>query len=314
MAKSKTNGAVPTDVSDEEVGKFRLAIVGHGFVGQAVDYAFTHPQLTKFYVDPKLNTTIDDLIEWNPQMVFVCAPTPMSETGFVDASIVEDATLKILEHTKAVVIIKSTITPDIINRLYSSLFQEDIGRLFYNPEFLTEASAKRDFVNAQFHVLGCIPGSEQKIIDFYNLFSNCLSTDFAVMSPVEASYVKYAINSYLAMKVTFFNQLYDSCKKNNANWQTIVRAVASDARIGPSHTTVPGFDGKQGYGGACFPKDTLAFTKFDEDLTMIADCVNINNEYRSQYELDDREKAQNVNYGQTKEELENQDDGDSVRQ
>jgi lactate dehydrogenase-like 2-hydroxyacid dehydrogenase len=49
MTKSKTNGAVPTDVSDEEIGKFRLGIVGHGFVGQAVDYAFTHPQLTKFY-------------------------------------------------------------------------------------------------------------------------------------------------------------------------------------------------------------------------------------------------------------------------
>ena len=75
-----------------------------------------------------------------------------------------------------------------------------------------------------------------------------------------------------------------------------------DDRIGSSHTKVPGFDGKQGYGGACFPKDTLAFTKFSDQLTLLAKCVNINNEYRLQYELDNREIEQNVDYGQTKEE------------
>lgn len=313
---AKTNGKVPEDYKpdEQEMGKFRLGIVGHGFVGQAVDYAFEHRNITKFFVDPNYDTTVDDLIEWEPNIVFICAPTPMSESGFVDASIVEDAALKLLEHTKSMVVIKSTITPDIIDRLYNSLYKDDIHRLMYNPEFLTEASAKRDFVDAAFHVIGCVPGAERHLIDFYNLFSNCKSTDFCVVSPMEASYIKYAINSYLAMKVTFFNQLYDSAEKHNVNWQTLVRAVSSDRRVGPSHTTVPGFDGKKGYGGACFPKDTLAFTKFDNDLTLIAECIKINNEYRSQYELDDREKAQNVNYGQIKEELENQNDGDSVRQ
>ena len=68
------------------------------------------------------------------------------------------------------------------------------------------------------------------------------------------------------------------------------------------------YDGKRGFGGACFPKDTLAFTKFDEDLTLIAECVNINNKYRKEYELDDREKSSNVDYGQTKEELEDKSD------
>lgn len=307
---AKTNGKI--DEADD--GKFRMGIVGHGFVGEAVDYAFEHKQVKKFLVDPKYDTTVDDLIEWNPQMVFICAPTPMSKNGFVDASIVEDAALKLLEHTRALVIIKSTITPDIIDRLYNSLFKEDLHRLMYNPEFLTEANAKRDFVTAPFHVLGCIPGAQDRVIEFYSLFSNCMSCDFAVMTPTEASYVKYAINSYLAMKVTFFNQLHDSVNRHGANWKSVVRAIANDSRIGPSHTTVPGFDGKQGYGGACFPKDTVAFTKFDKDLTLIAECIKINNEYRSQYELDDREKAQNVNYEQIKEELENQDNGDIVRQ
>ena len=77
-----------------------------------------------------------------------------------------------------------------------------------------------------------------------------------------------------------------------------------DSRIGSSHTKVPGFDGKQGYGGACFPKDTLAITKYTNKLTLLEKAIIINNDYRLQYELDDREKEQNVKYnGQTKEEF-----------
>ena len=60
-----------------------------------MDYAFTHGDVVKFYVDPKYDTTIDDLLEWKPHVTFICAPTPMSEDGFVDASIVEDAVLKL---------------------------------------------------------------------------------------------------------------------------------------------------------------------------------------------------------------------------
>ena len=122
------------------------------------------------------------------------------------------------------------------------------------------------------------------------------------MTLEEASFVKYAINSFLAMKVLFFNQLYDAIGETNANFATIIKAVGMDDRIGSSHTKVPGFDGKQGYGGACFPKDTSAFTKFSDQFTLLAKCVNINNEYRQQYELDNREIEQHVDYGQTKEE------------
>ena len=100
--------------------KFKLGIVGYGFVGQAIDYAFTNDELEKFYVDPKLETNIDDLCKWNPTCVFVCAPTPMSDNGTVDGAIVEDAVLKLIEHTDALIVIKSTVTPDILTRLYNS--------------------------------------------------------------------------------------------------------------------------------------------------------------------------------------------------
>jgi UDP-glucose 6-dehydrogenase len=70
-----------------------------------------------------------------------------------------------------------------------------------------------------------------------------------------------------------------------------------DSRIGPSHTKVPGFDGKLGFGGACFPKDTAAFINYNNCLTLLQEAVTINNKYRAQYELDDREKEQNITYG-----------------
>ena len=59
---------------------------------------------------------------------------------------------------------------------------------------------------------------------------------------------------------------------------------------------VPGFDGKQGYGGACFPKDTFAFSQFSDKLTLLKKAIEINNDYRSQYERDDREKEQNIQF------------------
>lgn len=75
------------------------------------------------------------------------------------------------------------------------------------------------------------------------------------------------------------------------------KAVGMDERIGSSHTKVPGFDGKRGYGGACFPKDTQAFVNYNKGLTLLEKVININNDYRARYELDDREKQQNITYG-----------------
>ena len=134
--------------------KFKLGIVGYGFVGQAIDYAFTNDELEKFYVDPKLQTNIDDLCKWNPACVFVCAPTPMSDNGTVDGAIVEDAVLKLIEHTDALIVIKSTVTPDILTRLYNSVHDDDKPRITHNPEFLTENNAKDQFINSRMRIIG----------------------------------------------------------------------------------------------------------------------------------------------------------------
>ena len=280
--------------------KIKMGIVGHGFVGKAIDYAFTHELIDKFLVDPLYKTTIDDLVKYEPIMTFITAPTPMHDNGMVDASIVEDAVLKLITHTKSIVVIKSTITPDVINRLYNSIHDEDKPRLTYNPEFLTENSAKEQFIFSQHHILGGVSvESCSRVIEFYNNFSLCIGKgSFITMTPQEASFVKYAINSYLGMKVTFFNQLYDAAKNFSCSPQRIIDGVAADNRVGYSHTRVPGFDGKKGFGGACLPKDMNAFVKFNKDLTLIAESVKINNKMREEYELDEREKDNNIKFGE----------------
>ena len=76
-----------------------------------------------------------------------------------------------------------------------------------------------------------------------------------------------------------------------------MNSMITDQRIGNSHITVPGPDGRKGYGGACFPKDTNAFSRFAEgDFSLLDLVIKENNKYRSEYKLDDREKEQNVVY------------------
>ena len=174
-----------------------------------------------------------------PHCVFVCAPTPSNDDGSVNSSIVESSVLKSLNYTNALVVVKSTITPDVVDRLYASMSKEQHDRFCYNPEFLTEKNAKADFVSAKFHVMGGTPQAVLELVDIYEIFGSCESNDYHRMSAYEASFVKYTINSFLSTKVTFFNQLYDLVNLYGCNYNTIVRAAGNDERVGMGHTRVP---------------------------------------------------------------------------
>ena len=309
---------------------FRMGLVGHGFVGQAVEYAFTHPMVDFKLIDPKYNTSVDDLKEYDPHCVFVCAPTPSNNNGTVNSTIVEDAVLKCLNHTNGLVVVKSTITPDVVQRLYNTMGHREVDRFAYNPEFLTEKNAKADFVTAKFHVMGGSPNATQELIEVYDIFSGCESNDYHRMTAFEASFVKYTINSFLATKVTFFNQLYDLINLYGCSYNIVTRAAGLDDRVGMGHTRVPGFDGKRGFGGACLPKDTEAFLRFsthetddgEVSMDLLEKVLDINARYRVQYDLDEREKVNNITFvdfgdknvdnGQIEEEQQDQGNGDVI--
>jgi UDPglucose 6-dehydrogenase len=268
----------------------KLLIVGHGFVGKAVDYGFTHPKVEKTIIDPKYGNNLSAVTINDYDAIFICVPTPMSSDGSINATIL-DSVLNTVNSSyrdrHKPVIIKSTITPDVVSKYNSP-------GIVYNPEFLREKTALEDFVNPEFHIFGGHSYDTQLVEQLYVQYSLCKRCPTYHIGVKEASLVKYAINSFLATKVTFFNQLYDVAVDNGINFNQVISAVSADSRISNSHMRVPGFDNKRGFGGSCFPKDTAALTAFTDKMTLLKEVVSINNTYRSTYALDEREKEQNI--------------------
>lgn len=269
-----------------------IGIVGFGFVGQAVCNAFNSEA---WVVDPAiLNNDISDFYNENRDgehldVIFICVPTPMLPNGDIDASIVQECVKTLLANTMATIVIKSTVTP---NQIPSDL------RVVYNPEFLTEANAEQDFIKAELHILGGERHDCYKVWQVYRQQSKILHKDsFVFMTKEEASLVKYGINAFLATKITFFNQLYDLVKKYNGNYNDVLQAMLHDNRISSGHTSVADNGRKRGFGGACLPKDVNALYNFsDKEFTILKAITNINNNYRSEYLTDEREKSNNIKF------------------
>lgn len=268
----------------------KVGIVGHGFVGKAVDYGF--PDAKKSIVDPIYDTTIDQLVDFEPDVTFIAVPTPFGDGGKINSIHVENAVKFLVANCSGLIVIKSTVTPDIVRSLSSIS-----DRVIYNPEFLTERNANFDFVNPPMHIFGGDYEQCEELEKIYQEFSGCAPCPVYFMSAEEASFVKYGINCFLASKVLWMNQFYDVVQNfGGVHFETIAGAMMSDDRIGTTHMQVPGPDGRRGYGGACFPKDTNAFVNFAKTFSTLETVVKENNKYRSKYELDEREKAQHVEY------------------
>lgn len=270
----------------------KLLIIGHGFVGKAVDYGFSNSDVVKTIIDPKYGNSIDDVVISDYDATFVCVPTPMKSDGSIDSTILDTVMEQINSQSRSRIhriIIKSTVTPDIINK-------HAHDGIVYNPEFLREKTALEDFVNPDFHVFGGLNWDTIAVEELYRKYSSCRICPTFHVSYKEASLIKYAINSFLALKVIFFNQLFDVAQESGASFNKIIKALDEEPRIGNSHMRVPGFDSKRGFGGACFPKDTAALIAFTDKMTLLEKAVSINNEYRSEYALDEREQEQNISF------------------
>ena len=129
----------------------------------------------------------------------------------------------------------------------------------------------------------------------------CKTKNYIYTDIFSASLIKYTINSFLALKVTFFNQIFHIFSKadTSISWQDFTNAISSDIRVGSSHMDVPGHDGKMGFGGACFPKDTAALLRYAQSVgskfTLLEEAIEVNNKIRSSYSsLDAREKEQGI--------------------
>ena len=248
----------------------KIGIIGNGFVGGAIAYGFS-PSTTgncKIYIydlDPlKTMNTLKETVE-NSEFLFICVPTPMDLDGKQDLSILHkafDDILSIKVKNTPIILLKSTVLPGTCEKLkkkYNNL------KLVFNPEFLTERSARLDFINQSRIVLG---GDNKdyinKVSELYKdrfKNTNIIKTDFKT-----AELIKYMCNVFFATKVSFANEMYQICNKIGANWDELLSGFVADGRIGDSHLKIPGPDGKLGFGGTCFPKDINALIKFSKDL------------------------------------------------
>ena len=278
--------------------KLKLGIVGHGFVGKATDWGF-NKRVNKFIVDPLLDTNIEDLKEFEPEIVFICVPTPMSDDGSQDSSIIENVIKELVSYCpNAIKVVKSTVLPSLLDELHKL-----DSKLVYNPEFLREKHANLDFVNSEMIIFGGDRNISTQVSNAYLRHSRCKTKEHIFTDLKTASFIKYSINTFLASKVIFFNELHSVYEKLEVkdSWESVVNTISKDSRIGDSHMNVPGHDGRRGFGGACFPKDSLALIKFakslDIDMKALITTVKINNKIRSEYsDLDSRESEQNVSF------------------
>ena len=276
----------------------KIGIIGYGFVGKALEAGFTDA-VKILKIDPKLNSKIDDLVDFDPDAIFICVPTPMNKDSSQDISILRnviDETSKL--NLKALIVLKSTVLPNYIKEI-----ENLIPEFIYNPEFLREKHATEDFINSKLIVFGGSLNSCKYLGDIYNNFTKCISNDYIFTDPTSASLMKYSINSYLATKVTFFNELNQLFKKSStkSSWEEFIGAISRDERVGNSHMQVPGHDGRLGYGGACLPKDSNAFSKYadeiDTPLNVLKAAINANNKIRSSYNIEtERESDQNIKF------------------
>ncbi len=236
-----------------------IGIIGQGFVGNAVYEKFKsfYEVLTYDLDKNKCNSTLENLV-FKSEFIFLCLPTPMSKNGSCNISIISKSLDSIdlitdnLE-TKRTIIIKSTIPPSTtenLNKKYDSL------NIIFNPEFLTERNAVKDFENQTRIILG---GPRPVTTEVKTIFSKVFPKAHIIKTDSSyAEMIKYVTNTFLASKISFANEIYELCNKMNIDYDKVVEYATLDHRLGKSHWGVPGHDGDLGFGGHCFPKDLAA--------------------------------------------------------
>jgi UDPglucose 6-dehydrogenase len=243
--------------------KINIGIIGFGFVGSSVAYGFS-PQtgfdratIRIYDKDSSKSTHSLGSVLDNSDFIFLSVPTPSNPDGSINISILHGVLEEVNNHgTKdgCIMLVRSTITPGTTRS-----FQEKYKNIVFvfNPEFLTERSAKFDFINQSRFILGGEPTNTSKVANLFRIrfgdSTPTIETNFET-----AEFVKYMNNCYYATKVSFMNEMRLIADKSNVDWSVAVDGFVRDGRIGHSHLSVPGPDGRFGFGGSCFPKDIQA--------------------------------------------------------
>ncbi|MBI5288948.1 MAG: hypothetical protein HY873_08240 [Chloroflexi bacterium] len=226
-----------------------IGIMGEGIVGGALRvYLEGKGHAVRLFDPPKGHDSIASLAD--ADIVFICVPTPYTPGyGFDDRHLLGAVTSL---HGSKTVVIKSTVLPGTTEMLQDRIPQH---RFLFNPEFLREATALDDFLRPDRQIVGCTSTSAGEAERVMKLLPRAPFE--RVCSASEAELAKYAANSFLAVKVSYANEMFDLCDRLRLDYDVVRDIVGADARIGDSHLQVL-YDGYRGYGGKCLPKDSHA--------------------------------------------------------
>jgi UDPglucose 6-dehydrogenase len=264
---------------------FKVAVIGTGYVGltTAIGLASLGHEVVGYDIDPSkveqlkagilpiyepgLEQMLSDVLGagklratsqlaeaiTNAEFIFTCVPTPQDEDGSADLSYVIAASvaMKDLLEPGAIVVTKSTVPVGSASQVEGAIGRADI-HVASNPEFLREGAAVVDFKNPDRIVVGARSTEvAQRVMDLYATI-NCPKV---LTSQPAAELIKYASNSFLAIKLSYVNDIAALCEASGADPMEVMHGMGLDARIG-NHYLTPG----PGWGGSCFPKDTRALT------------------------------------------------------
>ncbi|HTN60185.1 MAG TPA: UDP-glucose/GDP-mannose dehydrogenase family protein [Devosia sp.] len=228
------------------------------------------------------STNVEEAVS-SAEVVFIAVGTPSRRgDGHADLRYVYDAARTIGRSIRqfTVVVTKSTVpvgTGDEVERLIREVNPDADFAVVSNPEFLREGAAIQDLKHPDRIVVGLDnERARQVMVEVYRpLFLN--QSPLLFVSRRTAELIKYAGNAFLAMKITFINEIADLCEAVDANVQDVARGIGLDNRIGSKF-----LHAGPGYGGSCFPKDTLALVKTGQDygspLRLVETTVAVNDQ------------------------------------
>lgn len=245
----------------------KILVCGYGFVGKAhaLSLEGSLSGITTCVYDPALgyNTFPEEM-----DAAIIAVSTPIGYNG----QCYMDNVYKCLEMIPEgiPILIKSTISLEgwrLIQRVYPK------NNISFSPEYLRAAHALEDFKSQTRIQIG---GGD--VVFWTDVIGESIKNiTWSVANPEELILTKYARNSFLALKVSFFNQMYDLCEKTGVDYNTVSYLSGLDHRIGDSHTKITK---ERGFGGHCFPKDTAALVatakEYECELSILEEAIKYN--------------------------------------
>ena len=214
-------------------------------------------------------------------VVFIAVGTPQKKNGETDLSFIDSAVNIIADNINDYKIIctKSTVPVGTGERIEKIILSKNKSTMFdyvSNPEFLREGSAVNDFMIPDRLIIGA------KTSKAYNIMKNIYRPLYVNETPImntsieTAEMIKYAANAFLALKISYINEIANICEDVGVDVHEVAKAMGQDGRISPKFLH-PG----PGFGGSCFPKDTLALSylgkKFNKPIKTIDAAIEVNN-------------------------------------